>query len=174
MKRLKEIREEQGLSIRELATLSGVAPSTISQVEQGKRKPHLTTKDALTTALNASRADMEGELEDDTFKDYELLTKLVPIFRGSSHHIKQLGSEYEELKSLFSRTNEEFLESYVGALKDWQDRWERGEDDTVFGHRLTNTIRREQARREAEGDLEGPPYSTQPGALAPLQGKNRE
>jgi transcriptional regulator with XRE-family HTH domain len=149
MKRLKEIREEQGLSIRELATLSGVAPSTISQVEQGKRKPHLTTKDALATALNASRANLAGELEGRTEEEYDLLMKLVPPLRGADYHIEQLGPEFKDLKSLFADFYNEFNERVVDAVL-LNDERRYGELSWTGDEERTREIN-EPRKREREG-----------------------
>lgn len=48
---IKQRRLDQGLSIRELSTLSNVAAGTISQIETGKTSPNLTSLNALCNAL---------------------------------------------------------------------------------------------------------------------------
>lgn len=49
---LKTRRVEQNLSIRELATLSNIASSTISQIETGKTSPNLMSINALCESLH--------------------------------------------------------------------------------------------------------------------------
>lgn len=52
--RLREHRQEQGLSVRQLARAIGVSPSLISQIELGKAQPSVSTLYAMTTRLGAS------------------------------------------------------------------------------------------------------------------------
>lgn len=49
--RLKELREEQGLSLRELSDATGMANSTLSQYETGRREPKLKTWEKLAQYL---------------------------------------------------------------------------------------------------------------------------
>jgi transcriptional regulator with XRE-family HTH domain len=51
MHRLKELREDQGLSQRALAELAGVAPATIVRAENGQRVPRGMTARKLAKAL---------------------------------------------------------------------------------------------------------------------------
>jgi len=48
---LRDVRAERLLSIRELARLAGVAPSTIFLVEAGRSTPHLSIIRRLSEAL---------------------------------------------------------------------------------------------------------------------------
>ncbi|UCM88123.1 helix-turn-helix domain-containing protein [Streptomyces marincola] len=50
-RRLRELREEQGLSLSELARRAGLGKATLSELEGGRRNPTLDTLYALTTAL---------------------------------------------------------------------------------------------------------------------------
>ncbi|MGY0489620.1 helix-turn-helix domain-containing protein [Streptomyces sp. WG-D5] len=50
-RRLKRLREDDGLSLSELARRSGVGKGTLSELETGRRNPTLETLYALTTAL---------------------------------------------------------------------------------------------------------------------------
>ncbi|MFQ9511089.1 MAG: helix-turn-helix domain-containing protein [Lachnospiraceae bacterium] len=49
---IKKRRLEQGLSIRDLAAKSGIAASTISQIETGKTSPNITSLNAICDSLN--------------------------------------------------------------------------------------------------------------------------
>jgi transcriptional regulator with XRE-family HTH domain len=130
MQRLKAIRKEQGLTIRELSEMTGVAPSTISHIEQGKRTPRYATKLVLGQALNVSESNMDGELEEEARKganegmsgEHVLLMKLVPIFKGADYHLEQLGPEFSELKRLFHEMHNEFNERMVELLMEDSDR----------------------------------------------------
>ncbi|WP_052864336.1 helix-turn-helix domain-containing protein [Streptomyces niger] len=52
-RRLRELRQQQRLSLSELARRSGVGKGTLSELEGGRRNPTLDTLYALTTALDS-------------------------------------------------------------------------------------------------------------------------
>jgi transcriptional regulator with XRE-family HTH domain len=56
--RLQEWRERRSLSIRELASLSGVAASSISRLERGQNAPHPKTVRLLAKALGVEPPDL--------------------------------------------------------------------------------------------------------------------
>jgi transcriptional regulator with XRE-family HTH domain len=58
--RLREIREAQHLSTRELSRLSGVTKDTISATERGQRRIRHTTLEKLATGLGVDIADLTG------------------------------------------------------------------------------------------------------------------
>jgi transcriptional regulator with XRE-family HTH domain len=60
--RLAELRESQGLTLRDLAERSGVDANTINQVELGHRKPRPSTLRKLAKALDVEVADFFKEL----------------------------------------------------------------------------------------------------------------
>ena len=49
---ISEARAESGLSLRELAKLTGLSPSAISRCEDGSRQPTVDTLNVLLKALN--------------------------------------------------------------------------------------------------------------------------
>lgn len=49
---ISEARAESGLSLRELAKLTGLSSSAISRYEDGSRKPTVDTLNVLLKALN--------------------------------------------------------------------------------------------------------------------------
>ncbi len=59
--RLREARQERGLSVRGLARVVDVSPSLISQIEIGRSSPSVSTLYAITTALEISIEDVFGE-----------------------------------------------------------------------------------------------------------------
>src|SRR3954470_19322210 len=50
--RLKELRQEAGLSLRELARQADVSPSLVSQIENGKSRPSVSTLYTFARLLN--------------------------------------------------------------------------------------------------------------------------
>lgn len=59
--RLKELREERGYSVRELAALCDISKSAISLYEQGKRKPKIEALEAIADIFNVDMAYLLGE-----------------------------------------------------------------------------------------------------------------
>jgi transcriptional regulator with XRE-family HTH domain len=49
--RLRELREDRGMSVSELARITGLGKGTLSELESGRRNPTLQTLFAVTTAL---------------------------------------------------------------------------------------------------------------------------
>ena len=52
MKMLRTLRKDKGLSMKELGEIIGVAESTVSQYETGKRKPKEDMLEKISKALN--------------------------------------------------------------------------------------------------------------------------
>ncbi len=61
-KRVRQLREAQGLSLRALARLSSMTPSGISLVEQGKSAPSSTTVEKLAQALGVEPGVLFGSI----------------------------------------------------------------------------------------------------------------
>lgn len=61
--RLKELRRERRLSLQELAEVSGVSRSLLSEIERGETNPTLATLWNLTLALNVDIAALVGAPE---------------------------------------------------------------------------------------------------------------
>ena len=55
---IKEVREQQKLSIRQLAELSGVSKSHISDIESGRRMPTVYILCVLAVAMNVQPAEL--------------------------------------------------------------------------------------------------------------------
>ena len=56
--RIKEVREQNGLSQSRLARMVGVAEPSLCQVERGQRAPWPKLKRALARALKTSQAEL--------------------------------------------------------------------------------------------------------------------
>lgn len=61
MTHLKALREQQGLSQRKLATLSGVHHVSLAKIELGSIDPRLSTLRRLANALNVSMSELVGD-----------------------------------------------------------------------------------------------------------------
>jgi len=61
--RIRGSRLERGLSLRSLASAVGVSASLISQIENGKCRPSVSTLYAITTALGVTIDDVFGRAE---------------------------------------------------------------------------------------------------------------
>ncbi|MBF0620000.1 MAG: helix-turn-helix domain-containing protein [Candidatus Omnitrophica bacterium] len=58
---VKRLREEQGITLREMAKDVGVSPSFLSQVEKGKASPSLATLKAIADALQTTVGNLIGD-----------------------------------------------------------------------------------------------------------------
>lgn len=63
MRRLKELRKKQQLSLRDLAKISGVHYSTISRIENGEFLPNLAILAKLARALKVPIEELIDEEE---------------------------------------------------------------------------------------------------------------
>ena len=61
MTQLRDIREAQGISLRGLKKLSGVAVATLARIEAGGYDPRLSTLQRLAKALHVSVGKLIGE-----------------------------------------------------------------------------------------------------------------
>ncbi|MCC5974184.1 MAG: helix-turn-helix transcriptional regulator [Rubellimicrobium sp.] len=68
-RRIRETRVGQGLSLEQLARLTGISAPALSLIETGKRDPRLTTAGRIAEALRVSLAtliaDKSGPMERD-------------------------------------------------------------------------------------------------------------
>lgn len=58
---IKQLREKQGTTLREMAKDIGVSPSFLSQVEKGKASPSLATLKSMADALQTTIGNLVGE-----------------------------------------------------------------------------------------------------------------
>lgn len=73
-KRITSIRKELGLTIKDISLMSGVASSLISQIENDKANPSLSTLMSLAKALNTNIA---------SFFDKEEAAHYTPVVRSN-------------------------------------------------------------------------------------------
>jgi transcriptional regulator with XRE-family HTH domain len=58
---LKRLREQKGLSLREVGRRVDITPSFLSQIENGKTNPSISTLKAIADVLNTTIASLMGE-----------------------------------------------------------------------------------------------------------------
>jgi transcriptional regulator with XRE-family HTH domain len=61
MTRLKEWREQRGLTVRGLAAISGVHYVSLVRIEMGRLDPRLSTLQKLCAALGVSLSELVGD-----------------------------------------------------------------------------------------------------------------
>src|SRR5215211_620395 len=61
MERMRQLREEKGLSQARAAVRAGLDPSTWNRLEQGKGNPNLKTLERVATALGVEVAELLGK-----------------------------------------------------------------------------------------------------------------
>lgn len=77
MNRLKELRQKNNLTLKELGQKIGMANNTLSQYETGKREPKLETWQALADFFNVSVPSLQGI--DEGIYDLKFPTKAEAI-----------------------------------------------------------------------------------------------
>jgi len=76
--RLRELRQQKGLSVRALAALSGLAINTLSMIENGKTSPSVSTLQILARALDVPIA---------TFFKQETIEKKIVYVRSQQRPV---------------------------------------------------------------------------------------
>jgi transcriptional regulator with XRE-family HTH domain len=61
MKRIRQLRQEQGLSQAKLAVMADMDPATLNRLEQGKGNPNLRTLERVAEALDVEVAELLGK-----------------------------------------------------------------------------------------------------------------
>lgn len=77
MNRLRELRQKNNLTLKELGQKTGMANNTLSQYETGKREPKLETWQALADFFNVSVPYLQGI--DEISSDLNFSTKQEAI-----------------------------------------------------------------------------------------------
>lgn len=93
---LKSLRKERDLSQVELAKKIGVAPTTISMYEQGKREPDFETEEKLADFFNVNLDTLRGKAHLPILSDDEKL--LLKIYRSLPDSQKKLILGYADGK----------------------------------------------------------------------------
>ncbi len=128
--RIKVKRQEEGISVRELARRSNLTASFISQVENGKANVSLDSLRRITKALGVqilyflSEISSQAELENDTklpappekiAKEHELFDRSSPLIKSGMRaklYFPDSGVTYELLTSRLDHK----MESFIGKI----------------------------------------------------------
>ena len=107
---LKFYREQRGLSQTELGKIVGVATSTISMYELGKREPDFETEEALADFFNVSLSNLRGKPSSEA--------RSLPVYARVAAGIPLEASgevvDYEEIPEAMARTGDYFGLRVVG------------------------------------------------------------
>ena len=108
---LKFYREQRGLSQTELGKIVGVATSTISMYELGKREPDFETEEALADFFNVSICNLRGKpsSEAHSLPVYARVAAGIPL-EASGEVV-----DYEEIPEAMARTGDYFGLRVVGG-----------------------------------------------------------
>jgi DNA-binding XRE family transcriptional regulator len=76
---LRDLRAEQFLSLRELATLAGVAPSTVYSIEAGRSTPQLGVALTIAKALGVRSRDVAEFRQTTRRRRRRTITRSTPL-----------------------------------------------------------------------------------------------
>ena len=129
--KVKQLRQEQGLSFADLAARTGISVSYLNEIEKGKKYPRAEKMQALAEALGRSVADMQAEADRSITPVQALLRsnflqelplelfgvemhKVVEVLADAPVRVSAFISTLLELSRNYSLTEENF---YFGALR---------------------------------------------------------
>ncbi|MEY3052520.1 MAG: hypothetical protein RLY31_2305 [Bacteroidota bacterium] len=129
--KVKQLRQERGLSFAELAALTGISVSYLNEIEKGKKYPRAEKMQVLVQALGRSEADMLAEtdrtitpvqalLRSNFLQELPLelfgveMHKVVEVLANAPIRVSAFISTLLELSRNYSLTEENF---YFGALR---------------------------------------------------------
>lgn len=110
---LSELRFLAGLTVRDLAATSGVAASTISSIETGKRRPSRKTLLAITTSLGLGIRTVNRFLESWGYADvkvnFEEPNKVMEALEAS-YQAHSRGKPIAQLTDVLMEAYDEWLD----------------------------------------------------------------
>lgn len=114
--RIKDLREENGLTQEDLAKKLGISKSTISMYETNKRKPDTTTKEALADLFNVDMDYLYGRsnIKNKTAQIIELASSgvQIPVLgyvrAGYPIYAEENIIDYEEISSIMAAKGDFF------------------------------------------------------------------
>jgi transcriptional regulator with XRE-family HTH domain len=119
-KRVKELRNEMNLSLRQLSSLSGLSPSAIHAYEIGTREPTKSSLEALSDVFNCDIDYLLGKSDIKNLEANKLgYTSLYEAFKKNTTPEEPKLTEGEEmLLELFRKLPKEAQESYTERLRE--------------------------------------------------------
>ena len=94
--RLRQLRQEQGLSLRHLAQSVGVAPSYMSDLEKGNRQLNFALLDKICNGLNADSEFRDTVRHGLTIERGELPPELVEVLKDKELYDWLLRGGYQK------------------------------------------------------------------------------
>ena len=80
LERMRELRKQKGMTLKQLADIIGVAEVTVSTYERGTREPPLSVLCAIADALGASLDELvRGTKKEPSHNDVEGLKDLIAV-----------------------------------------------------------------------------------------------
>ena len=119
--RIRELRAERGLSLREVEERGGPQKDTLSLIERGEHKPQARTLGKLARALGMSVAELNAELrraEESARPKASLIREPVEEF---DRRLRE-ADDAEKARALLSRVVAEYddVRDWYRALKRWE------------------------------------------------------
>lgn len=119
--KLREVREEKGITLKTVASTIDVSESLISQIERNKVSPSIDTLFSIAEALDVDL--------DYLFSDYQKKRKVSILKEADRKKIETDGIIYHQLSVLPSATDKHAIESFVMEISKGS---KKGHDD--YGH----------------------------------------
>ena len=119
MEQLKNMRKKYGLTMKQLGNEIGVAESTISQYESGKREPDYATLIRLADYFNVSVDFLLGRENDDN---------LTPDIPEAEKRFEKMTNRIKELRQS-KKITQGALADYLGIAQNTLSYWEQGKYD---------------------------------------------
>jgi transcriptional regulator with XRE-family HTH domain len=101
---LKRLREQKGLSLRDIAKKIDITPSFLSQIENGKTNPSVATLKNIADALNTTIASLMGEevQQGDGYLIREADRKSIDdLGQGIKIHLLTSPDPYKQMEPLY-------------------------------------------------------------------------
>ncbi|MDR1626548.1 MAG: XRE family transcriptional regulator [Spirochaetia bacterium] len=103
--KIRRVREQKRLTLRELSKKAGVSESLISQIETGRVSPSI---DTLLSLADYLEVDLEY-----LFSDYKRTKKAVVLRRRDRSRMRRAGVSYEQLSLLAEEENRHAVEAVL-------------------------------------------------------------
>lgn len=114
--KIKELREDSGMSQADLARLAGLAPAAISRYELGTRQPSVDVIVKIAAALNASPYSLVPLLKDDQERMQRMQTALVNSVIELARKGDRTDAELKTILEIKNIFDEELKKSWNLAL----------------------------------------------------------
>jgi len=106
-KKLKQMRKENNLTLKELSNKSGVSISFISDIENGRRNPSIETLKVLARALDTSAGEfLKEEPMKETINKDKNITTIAAHFEGKNMTPKRMKLIEHYIDALFDDDEE--------------------------------------------------------------------